>query len=92
MIHGNTEFLSGGEIETILRNALSRDSWMTLPEIYELVERIGRLQPSDWEPDAPRSNGVRWQRNVRNVLQKRKSYIGGGGIFEWDGRGRYRLG
>lgn len=71
---------------------MPRDQWVPLAEIYELIERSGRLLPADWDSDAPNSSGIRWQRNVRNVLQKLKSPIGGGGVFEWDGNGRYRLG
>jgi hypothetical protein len=65
---------------------------MTMTEIYRLVETHASLTASDWEPQAAGSKGTRWKRNVRNVLQKRKSEVGGGGMFEWDrARRTYRL-
>ena len=66
--------------------------WLTLSEMYAIVERHATLTNADWEADAPGSTGVRWQRNVRNLLQKRNAPVGSGGVFEWDADSRrYRL-
>lgn len=87
------DILTGAEIENILRRHMLPGEWMSLSQLYALVERHASLTPADWEPDAPGSSGVRWQRNVRNLLQKRKSRVGAGGVFEWDPDTRmYRLG
>lgn len=46
--------------------------WYSLDEIYRIVEDRAPLEADDLLPDAPGSKGIRWQRNVRNVLQKAK--------------------
>jgi hypothetical protein len=86
------DILSGGEIQRLLQEHMPQGEWMTVPEIYRLVQSHASFTPSDWEPDGPRSTGVRWKRNVRNVLQKHKSDVGHGGMFEWNQDARsYRL-
>lgn len=52
-----------------------------------MVESSATLTSTDLEPDAPNSNSPRRQRNVRNVLQRRKRV----GDLEWDGRANYLL-
>ncbi|HEX8207577.1 MAG TPA: hypothetical protein VF587_16055 [Solirubrobacteraceae bacterium] len=87
------DHLTSAEIEVFLLRHMKRDAWLTLDDLYRLVEEHGDLTPADWEPDAPNSSGIRWRRNIRNVLQRRKSRVGGGGLFEWDpDTQRYRLG
>lgn len=78
------DHLTSADIEVLLLRHMPHRAWLTVPELYELVEAHGHLSSSDWEPDAPNSNGIRWRRNVRNVLQSRKSRVGRGGTFEWD--------
>ncbi len=72
----------------VIKRALPRDRWLPLQELYVLVERSIALQPDDFLPDAPGSPGIRWQRNVRNVLQSRKAT----GEILWEpGSASYRL-
>jgi hypothetical protein len=86
------EILTGAEIERLLRLHMPQGQWMTLPQIYGLIEGHASLTPSDVAPDGPGSKGIRWKRNVRNLLHKRKSEVGRGGVFEWDpGTRRYRV-
>lgn len=85
MTGGN--FLRADEIWAILVRRMVPMRWYDLREIYALVATDARISDADLEPDAPGSNSPRWQRNIRNVLQRRKS----GGEVAWDGRARYRL-
>jgi hypothetical protein len=75
------------EIWGIIRKNLTKDTWLSLEEIYEIVESQGILDDEDWEPQAPGSAIPKWKRNVRNVLQRRKNT----GEIEWDGNARYKL-
>lgn len=81
------DFLHADEIWSILADRMQPGSWHELPELYAMVESRATLTPADLEPDAPRSNSPRWQRNVRNVLQRRKAV----GDLTWDGRANYSL-
>lgn len=81
------EFLRADEIWSILTRGMRRGRWHDLAELYEMVESKATLTSADLEPDAPNSNSPRWQRNVRNVLQRRKTV----GDLDWDGRAKYRL-
>jgi hypothetical protein len=76
------------ELWAAIRGSLHVDRWISLSELYRRVESTISLDPDDHDPDAPGSEGARWKRNVRNVLQRRKAL----GHVEWDGHGRYRLG
>jgi hypothetical protein len=75
------------EIWDCIVGNLSKKQWVTLDDIYRLIERSLSLDAEDYEPQAPRSEIPKWKRNVRNVLQYRKKT----GEIEWDGSGRYRL-
>ena len=69
----------GATIWPALGRILDDAKWTTLAEIYA---RLGReLVLSREHMDA------RWKRNVRNILQRRKST----GEVQWDGSARYRL-
>jgi hypothetical protein len=81
------DILRSDQIWSILVRHMIADRWYELGELYALVEANAVITAADCEPDAPRSTSPRWQRNVRNVLQRRKTM----GDLEWDGRGRYRL-
>lgn len=86
-LQGTGEFLRADEIWSILTRRMRRGRWHELADLYAMVEAGATLTPSDLEPDAPNSNSPRWQRNVRNVLQRRKTV----GELDWDGRAKYRL-
>ncbi len=69
------------EIWDCIRSKLPRGRWISLEDIYYLVERHLNLDDEDFEPQSPRSDIPKWKGNVRNVLQYRK----GTGDIEWDG-------
>ena len=75
------------EIWSIIRTHMPRERWISVDEIYQMVERYGNLDVEDFEPQSPTSNIPKWKRNVRNVLQYRK----GTGEIQWDGDARYLL-
>jgi len=53
--------------------AVPRDEWIHIEAIYRAVESHIRLQPDDLEPSAPGNTDPTWHRNIRNVLQRRKT-------------------
>lgn len=61
------------EIWDVIRRHAARDRWVRLPELYRIVAEHVTLRPSDFGAAAPNSRQIRWQRNVRNVLQHRKT-------------------
>jgi len=69
---------------------MPRERWISVDEIYQMVERYGNLDVEDFEPQSPTSDIPKWKRNVRNVLQYRKDRKGTGEI-QWDGDARYLL-
>jgi len=75
------------EIWNIIRTYMPRERWISLDEIYQMVERYGNLDVEDFEPQSPTSDIPKWKRNVRNVLQYRK----GTGEIQWDRDARYLL-
>ena len=75
------------EIWDCIRNNLPRARWVSLEEIYKLIETNINLDDEDYEWQSPSSDIPKWKRNIRNVLQYRK----GTGEIEWDGQGNYRL-
>jgi len=75
------------DIWDCISQRLPRKQWVTLEDIYGLIERNLKLDDEDYEPQSPRSDFPKWKRNVRNVLQYRKKT----GDIEWDGSGKYRL-
>jgi hypothetical protein len=75
------------EIWDIIRTHMPRGRWISLEEIYQMVERYGNLDVEDFEPQSPTSNIPKWKRNVRNVLQYQK----GIGEIRWDGDANYLL-
>jgi len=64
--------------------AVPRDEWIEIEAIYIAVESQVALQPDDYEPSAPGNTDPTWHRNVRNVLQKRKT-----SDILWGRRGLY---
>ncbi len=75
------------EIWDIILRHMPRGRWVSLEEVYRMVERYSNLDAEDFEPQSPSSNIPKWKRNVRNVLQYRK----GMGEIQWDGDARYLL-
>jgi hypothetical protein len=75
------------EIWAVIEERLPRDQWVPLPLIYELIEQNIALHPDDFLPEAPGAQIPRWKRNVRNVLQRRKSL----GDIAWDRDGKYMI-
>jgi len=75
------------EIWEIIKDHMSRNEWLSLQDIYNLVARYGQLDDEDYEPQSPTSDLPKWKRNVRNVLQYRKR----SGEIEWDGDAHYRF-
>ena len=75
------------EIWDCLKVQLPARGWIPLADIYGLVAGSLQLDREDQDPESPKSDGPKWKRNVRNVLQyrKRKGYI------EWNGQSGYRL-
>lgn len=78
--------MRGDEIWNILDQALPHGEWTRLQRVYELVAERAAFDAADEEPEANGSSQPRWKRNVRNVLQKKKSE----GVVEWDGQANYR--
>jgi hypothetical protein len=66
---------------------MPRGHWVSLEEIYQVVEKHWNLDAEDFHPQSPTSDIPKWKRNVRNVLQYRKST----GEILWDREARYLL-
>jgi 5-methylcytosine-specific restriction enzyme A len=81
------DFLHSDEIEEILYAHMSRGRWVTLVDLYALIEEHAELTQGDVQPAADGSPDLRWKRNIRNFLQSRKE----SGTVEWSGEGAYRL-
>jgi len=75
------------EIWEIIQNRMNRGRWVSIDEIYSIVQQYSRLDREDYEPQSPTSNITKWKRNVRNVLQYRKKT----GEIEWNGEANYLL-
>jgi hypothetical protein len=70
-----------------MRNNIPKREWMSLQDIYRIIEEKMTLDREDYEWQSPTSTVPKWKRNVRNVLQYRKKT----GAVEWNGSGFYRL-
>ena len=75
------------EIWDIIQTHMPRERWISLGEIYQMVERYGDLDVEDFDPESPTSDIPKWKRNVRNVLQYRRRT----GKIRWDGDANYLL-
>jgi len=75
------------EIWDIIKRHMPRNKWLSLQDVYDLINRNGQLDCEDFEPQSPTSDVPKWKRNVRNVLQYRKRT----GEMEWDGDTHYRI-
>jgi len=79
--------ITSPKIWDILLKKMPRETWVSLEEIYNLVERYGSLDREDFYPQAPGSDIPKWKRNIRNVLQNRKD----NGLIRWNGKAQYWL-
>ena len=75
------------EIWLCIKNNLRKGHWTDLDTIYELIQNKLHLDEEDFQPQSPSSSIPKWKRNVRNVLQYRKTT----GEIEWDGNANYRI-
>ena len=75
------------DIWEIIQTKMTRGHWVSLEEIYQIVEGYGDLGNDDFKPQSPASDTPKWKRNVRNVLQYRKSRS----EIQWNGKGKYLL-
>jgi hypothetical protein len=75
------------EIWDIIQRKMPKERWVSLEEIYQMVKERGNLDAEDFEWQSPTSAIPKWKRNVRNVLQYRKST----GEILWDREARYSL-
>lgn len=75
------------EIWEIIDSEFPRDEWVPLQNIYSLIETKVQFKPDDFLPSAPNSDEPKWMRNVRNVLQRRKT----NGDIAWDKNGKYMI-
>ena len=75
------------DIWDIIQTKMPRGHWVSLEEIYQVVEKHWNLDAEDFHPQSPTSDIPKWKRNVRNVLQYRKSI----GEILWDREARYLL-
>jgi hypothetical protein len=75
------------DIWIVINEKLPRDEWFHLQSIYEMIQGNIQLRPDDFLPSAPNSIEPKWMRNVRNVLQQKKS----SGQIAWDKNGKYMI-
>ncbi len=75
------------EIWDIILKKMPRGTWVSLQEIYQLIENHVSLDSEDFEPQSPKSDIPKWKRNVRNVLQYRKRTE----EIRWNGKAGYFL-
>lgn len=84
---GDGGYLTAPQIWAALQAGMVPGRTYRLAELYDLVASTCQLGPGDLEPESARTKGPRWQRNVRNVLHRRK----GSAALRWDGRGGFTL-
>ena len=75
------------EIWDCIINNLPRGKWIALNEIYRCIKDNIKLDKDDYEWQSPSSDIPKWKRNIRNVLQYRKTT----GEIDWDGHCNYKL-
>ena len=76
------------QIWDLLQLHMNTDAWYPIETIYQMIEEHYQLDDEDFEPQAPTSSIPKWKRNVRNVLQYRKTK----GDLLWDVYGNYKIG
>ena len=75
------------QIWDLLQLHMNTDTWYPIETIYQMIEEHHQLDEEDFEPQVPTSTIPKWKRNVRNVLQYRKTK----NQLQWDGGARYKL-
>ena len=60
------------KIRKIINEHMPKNRWVSLDNIYLLIERYGNLDIEDSNFSAPGNIEPKWKRNVRNVLQTDK--------------------
>ena len=75
------------DIWDIIQAKMLRGRWVSLEEIYQMVEKHWNLDAEDFYPQSHTSDIPKWKRNVRNVLQYRKNT----GEILWNREARYLL-
>jgi len=75
------------EIWKCIKKHMTSGHWTDIQDIYKIVQINISLDREDFYAQSPTSATPKWMRNVRNVLQYRKST----GDIEWDGAAKYRL-
>ncbi len=60
------------QIRQIIKEHMSKNRWVSLDNIYLLIERYCNLDIEDSKSSAPGNIEPKWKRNVRNVLQTDK--------------------
>jgi len=75
------------EIWELLKKYLKREKWYDLKEIYTIVEIHVNLDADDMQGQSSNSKIPKWKRNVRNVLQYRKTI----GEIQWNRNSKYML-
>ena len=60
------------KIRQIIKEHMHKNRWVSLDNIYLLIERYGNLDIEDSKSSAPGNIEPKWKRNVRNVLQTDK--------------------
>ena len=75
------------EIWFCMLKHIPKGVWISLADIYRIIEDNLSLDKEDYEWQSPTSDVPKWKRNVRNVLQYRKR----AGEIEWGGDTMYRI-
>ena len=64
-----------------------RNEWLKLRDLYSVVAAHVELDEQDRAPVAARGTSARWQRTVRNALQRQKQLSD----IEWDRKEGFRF-
>jgi len=70
-----------------MQKQIPKGVWISLADIYRIIEDNLSLDKEDYEWQSPTSDVPKWKRNVRNVLQYRKRT----GEIEWGRDTMYRI-
>ena len=70
-----------------IKEKMPRGVWIDIEDIYNLIKNNISLDDEDFEWQSPTSDIPKWKRNVRNVLQYRKSRK----KIQWNGDRKYRI-
>lgn len=82
----NEDYLTQRELWDLFCSRWPAGQERMIQDLYTIVENFG-LRPGDDAPARPDGTGIRWQRNVQNVLKHKSDE----GYLIWISRGRYRM-